>query len=50
MDQCAARSLIACLAVLALMVSGCGSARIDLAPHLRPISVETMSLLGKKGM
>ncbi len=50
MDQCATRSWIVCSAVLALLVSGCGSARIDLAPHLRPISVETMSLLGKKGM
>jgi murein L,D-transpeptidase YafK len=33
----------------ALSLSGCGNLKLELAPHLRPISTETMSLLGKKG-
>ena len=50
MFKCVTRYLIALSAARALMGSGGGSARIDLSPHLRPISVETIFLLGKKGM
>jgi murein L,D-transpeptidase YafK len=42
----ALRALLALAA--ACLVASC--AKIDLAPHLRPLSKETMMLLGKKGM
>lgn len=38
------------LVAMPLMLSGCGGATIELAPHLQPLSKETMSLLGKKGL
>lgn len=37
-------------AIYLLSLGGCGNLQLDLAPHLRPISKETMSLLGKKGL
>ncbi len=33
---------------MACLLAGCG--QVDLAPHLRPLSKDTMMLLGKKGM
>jgi len=33
---------------MALLLAACG--QVDLAPHLRPLSKDTMMLLGKKGM
>ena len=39
---------IALAALLGVLIAGC--AKIELAPHLVPLSKETMMLLGKKGM
>ena len=39
---------IALTALLGVLIAGC--AKIELAPHLVPLSKETMMLLGKKGM
>src|SRR6187402_1024966 len=45
-----ARVRAAIAAAAALVLASCGSSSIFLEPHLRPLSQDTMMLLGTKGM